>query len=41
MKKALFVKLVIACDDEILNTSKTPFVNEKVVCEKYCLVYSI
>ena len=30
-KKGLFGKLLIACEDEILNTSKTLFLDKKVI----------
>ena len=33
-EKRLFGKLVIACKNEISNTTETPFDNKKVACEK-------
>ena len=41
-EKRLFGKLVIACEDEILNATKTSLVNKKGTPEKNnCLIYTI
>ena len=41
-EKPLFGKLVIACEDEILNATKTSLVNKKGTSEKNnCLIYTI
>ena len=41
-KKRFFGKLVIACKDEILNTTETSFVDKKVACQKNnCLIHTI
>ena len=34
MWKCLFGKLVLACEDEILNKAETSLVDKKVTCEK-------
>ena len=41
-KKRLFVKLVLACEDEILNTAENSFNDKKLTCEKSnCLIHTI
>ena len=41
-EKCLFGKLVLACEDEILNTTESPLLNIKVTFEKNnCLIYTI
>ena len=35
--RQLFRKSVLACEDEILNTTETPLINKKVTCEKIAL----
>ena len=41
-EKRLFGKLVIACEDEILNATKTSLVNKRGTPEKNnCLIYTI
>ena len=40
-KKCLFDKLVLACDNEILDTTKTSIVDKKVTYEKNCLIHTI
>ena len=41
MKKNLFDKLVLACKDEILNTTKTSIVDKKATYEKYNFLISL
>ena len=38
-KKRLIGKLVLACENEILNTTKTPLDDKNVTCEK--IIFSI
>ena len=33
-EKCLFGKLILACEDEILNSTKASLVDKKVTCEK-------
>ena len=41
-KKHLFGELVLACEDEMLNTIETTIVEKKVICEKNnCLIHTI
>ena len=41
-KKHLFGKLVLACEDEILNTPETSLNDKKATCEKSnCLLHTI
>ena len=41
-KKCLFGKLVLACVDEIFNTTETSVDNKKSTCEKdNCLIHTI
>ena len=42
VKKCVFSKLVLACMDEIFNTSNTSVVDKKATYEKNnCLIYAI
>ena len=41
-KKCLFAKLILTCEDEILNIMETSFVDKRVTCEKdNCLIYTV
>ena len=41
-KNRLFGKLILACEDEILNTTETILVDKKVTCEiNYCLIQTV
>ena len=40
-KKCLFGKLLLACEGEMINTTKTSFDNKKVACKKNnCLIHN-
>ena len=42
MKKRLIAKSVLACEEEILNTTETSIDDKKVTCEKSnCLIHTI
>ena len=40
-KKHLFGKLVLACENEILNTTKNLLENKLAICENNCLIHTI
>ena len=40
-KKHLIGKLVLECEDEILNTTEIPLEDKKITCKKYYASYTI